>query len=90
MPHTVSHVRPDPQLCAQHFGNLIRSARFLRGRPLEEVAPLAALTVEEWLAIEDGDVSYVWEQMLLIGNVLHCGPIWMGYLLEFYKGATQQ
>lgn len=90
MPSTLPRSNRDPRRCAQLLGELIHGVRALDDRPLGEIAPLAALTVEEWLAIEAGDVSYAWKQILLIGQALHCGPMWMSYLAKFYKGAKQQ
>lgn len=82
---------PDPLVCACYLGEFIQGARSIDGRPLEEIAPLAGLKVEEWKAIEDGDgAAYCWEQMLLIAQALRRGPIWMSYLAKFYRGARQQ
>ena len=84
---TVSRRRGSPQQSAQILGHLIQSARRLDSRSLEELAPLAALTVPEWLAIEAGDMPDTWEQILLIGNALGCGPIWMAFAAGYYRRA---
>lgn len=89
MPGTLTRSNRDPRRCAQLLGDLIHGARALDDRPIEQIAPLAALTVDEWLAIEAGEAPDTWEQMLLIGQALHCGPMWMKYLAKFYKGAKQ-
>ena len=80
---------PDPWLCARLLGELIHGARRLDDRPLEQIAPLAALTVDEWLAIEAGEAPDAWEQVLLIAQALHCGQSWLQYLAKLYQGATR-
>jgi len=85
------HIGPDPRRCAQHVGDLILSARNLDGRPLEEVAPLAGLTVDEWLELEAGGAAdFCWETILLIRQVLRCDATWMAYVAKFYKAAQSQ
>ena len=90
MSSTASRSHRDPRLCARLLGELIHGARALDDRPIEEIAPQAALTADEWLAIEGGEAPNTWEQMLLMGHALHCGPMWMSYMAKFYKGARQQ
>ena len=90
MPYTASRSNPDPRLSARLLGEFVQRARNLDDRPIEQIAPLAALTVDEWLAIEAGEAPDTWEQLLLMGHALHCGPMWMSYLAKFYKGARQQ
>jgi hypothetical protein len=82
---------PDPRRCAQVLGDLIQAARNIDGRPLEKIAPMAGLAVEDWLAIEAGGAAdFCWEQMLLIGQVLGRGSSWMSYVTRFYKGAARK
>ena len=89
--YTLSPVYPNPRVCAQHLGKLIREARRVDGRPLEEIAPLAALTVPAWLGIEAGDVSYTWEQFLLIARAaLRCDRLWIAHASWLYEGARRQ
>jgi len=75
---------------ARHFGENIRIARSNDGRPLEELAPKAGLTVEEWEAIESGQLPERWEQVLLLGMVLRIGPKWMKHLRKLCESATRQ
>ena len=50
-PHATSLRR---KASAQVFGEMIRKARVADGRPLEEIAPLAELTIPGWVKIEAG------------------------------------
>lgn len=79
-----------PEVCAQLLGEHIRTARLRDGRPLEEIAPLAALTVPEWEAIEAGQVPDTWEQVCLIAAALHIGRTWMAWLVKLYAGAGKK
>ena len=79
-----------PEACAKSFGQLIQIARRGDGRPLEELAPLAGLTVPEWEEIEAGRIPDTWEEVLLIAQVLHLGRSWMPYLTRRYAGAWQK
>ena len=54
LPHPPSLRAVPRQAHGQNFGELIRAARLNDGRTLEELAPLAALTIAEWEAIEAG------------------------------------
>jgi hypothetical protein len=86
-------IRPShssPEVCARSLGQLIRAARKGDDRPLEQIAPLAALTVEEWEAIEAGYFPYTWEQVCLIIAALHLGRSWLPYLLRAYAGIQPQ
>jgi hypothetical protein len=56
-------------------------------RSLEEIAPLAALTVPEWEAIETGQVPDTWEQVCLMATALCLGRSWMTLLGQLYSGA---
>jgi hypothetical protein len=75
---------------ARHFGEHIRIARTNDGRPLEDLAPKAGLSVEEWQAIEDGQLPETWEQVLLLGMVLRIGPKWMKRLRKLCESAARQ
>ena len=76
-----------PEACAKSFGQFIQSARRGDGRPLEELAPLAGLTVPEWEEIEGGGLPDTWEHVCLIVQALQLGPSWMPYLKRRYAGA---
>lgn len=87
-----SRVRPtaaSPELCAQILGDYIRMARCNADRPIEELAPLAGLTVPEWKAIEAGQAPDTWEQICLIAAVLGLGHSWMPRLMRLYVGAQK-
>lgn len=88
--HRSRSITPDPRFCARTLGGFIQGARNIDDRPLAEIAPLAALTVDEWLAIEAGQAPDTWEQVLLIAQVLRRGPMWLSYLAKLYKGAKKQ
>jgi Helix-turn-helix domain len=79
-----------PEDYARGFGQFIQIARRGDGRPLEELAPLAGLTVPEWEEIEGGRIPDTWEQVCLIAQVLHLGRSWMPYLTRRYAGAWQK
>ena len=74
-------------VCARLLGEHIRVARTRDGRPLEKIAPMAALTVPEWEAIEAGQVPDTWEQICLIAEALHLGRSWRAYLAQLYERA---
>ena len=75
---------------ARFFGENIRIARRNDGRSLEELAPKAGLTVEEWESIKGGQLPDTWEQVLLLAMVLRIGPKWMKYLRQLCVEATRQ
>jgi DNA-binding XRE family transcriptional regulator len=75
------------QLCARMLGEYIRMARKGDGRPLEELAPSAGLTVEEWTEIEEGRLQPAWEAVLMLATVLRLGRSWMPYLRRLYVKA---
>ena len=82
-----SHGAPRPsssQVCATLLGQHIQAARLWDGRPLEEIAPLAGLTVPEWKGIEAGQAPDTWEHICLIAAVLHLGRSWMPYLSRLW------
>ena len=66
----------------QVFGELIRKAREEGGRPLEEIAPLAGLTVPEWMRIEAGQVPDTWEHVCLLANALGLSRSWMASVVH--------
>jgi hypothetical protein len=72
---------------ARSFGENIRIARINDRRPLEELAPKAGLTVEEWESIEAGQLPIAWEQVLLLARVLRLGRSWMPYLMKLWAKA---
>jgi len=76
-----------PKLCAEVLGQHIQAIRLRDGRPLEEIALRAALTVPEWEAIEAGQVPDTWEQICLIASALDLGQSWAPYLHRLYAGA---
>jgi len=74
----------------QTFGELIREILVNDGRPLEEIAPLAALTVPEWKDIEAGQIPDTWEQICLMAVALRLGRPWMALLGQLYVGAWEK
>lgn len=80
---------PRPEECARILGEHIHSARLRDGRPLEVIAPRAALTVDEWLAIEAGRAPDTWEHICLIAAALYLGRSWMPYLSRLWIGAKR-
>lgn len=89
-PRSIVRMASDPQIAARKLGELIQSERMLDGRPIEELAPLAGLTVEEWVAIEGGQPPDSMIYLLLIGyTALRCSSMWMAYAACFYRGAMQ-
>jgi hypothetical protein len=79
-----------PEVCGQILSDHLRQARLRGGRPVEQVAPLAGLTVPEWRAIEEGEVPDTWEHICLMAAALHIGPTWMPWLMKLYVGARRQ
>ena len=73
--------------CAGILGQHIRSLRLQDGRPLEELAPQAGLTVEDWQAIEAGQLPMAWEQVLLLAMALRLGRSWIPYLMKLWAKA---
>jgi transcriptional regulator with XRE-family HTH domain len=64
------------KVSGQVFGELIQKARVADGRPLEEIAPLAGLTVSEWMEIEAGQVPDTVEHICLLANALGLSQSW--------------
>lgn len=84
-------ISPDPRFCAKTLGSFIEGARSLDPRPLAQIAPLAGLTVNEWLEIENGQtMDFCWEQVLLIAQVLGQGRKWLFYIENLYRGMRRQ
>jgi len=81
------HVAHHARVCAEILGGHIHSARLRDGRALEELAPKAGLTVEEWESIEAGQLAMAWEQVLLLAMVLRLGRSWMPYLMRLWEKA---
>ena len=76
-----------PERCARLLGERIHALRLHGGRPLEELAPSAGLTVPEWEAIEAGELPGSWVQVLLIAAALGLGSEWEPRLAKLYAGA---
>ena len=74
---------------ARSLGDYIRIARKRDGRPLEELAPLAGLTTEEWTEIEEGRLQPAWEAVLMLATVLRLGRSWMPRLRRVYIRAWE-
>jgi hypothetical protein len=93
LPRRLPAFRPatfPPEICARHFGELIRHCRELDGRPVEELTSWAGLTPEGWKAIEAGEVlPIVLEQVLLMAAVLQLGDSWLAPLLSLAAGTSQ-
>ena len=78
-----------PRVCAEILGQHIQAARLRDGRPLEVIAPLAALTVLEWETIEAGRAPDTWEQICLISAALYLGRSYTPYLAKLWLGAKK-
>ena len=88
-PRVSSPVAGLPQACAKILGEYIHSVRLRDGRPLEQIAPLAGLTVPEWQAIEAGEVP-AWEAILLMVAALRISRTSLTWLGKLYAEATKQ
>src|ERR1035437_4376493 len=77
------------QVWGQLFGIFMRRARESSVLPLEGVARLAGLRVEEWLAIEAGRVPDP-EQLDLMAAVLGMSPEEMGVAVQICRDAWVQ
>jgi len=75
-----------PEFYARMLGFSIRAARLMDGRPLEELAPLAGLTVAEWMEVETGQVPPAWELVVWLAQLFGLGPKWLKYMLPLYVG----
>jgi len=75
-----------PEFYARLLGSSIRAARLMDGRPLEELAPLAGLTVAEWVEVETGQVPPSWELVVWLAQLFGLGRKWLKYLLPLYVG----
>jgi hypothetical protein len=88
--HPISSRAVSPQILGKSFGELIRNARMQDGRPLEEIAPLAGLTVKEWTTIEAGQVPDTVEHVYLLAAVLYLGRSWRDFLVQLCVGVWEQ
>lgn len=88
--HPVSSHAVSPQVLGESFGELIRSARLRDGRPLNEIAPSAGLTVTQWEAIEAGHVPDTVEHVYLMAQVLHLGRLFRAFLVQLCVGVWEQ
>lgn len=88
--HPASSHNLSPHACGQILGEQIREARLQDGRPLEELAPLAGLTVAEWEAIEAGQVPDTWEQICLMATALQQDRSWRASLVHLCQGAWEK
>ena len=71
------------------FGELVRKSRVADGRRLEEIAPLAGLTVPEWVEIEAGQVPDTWEHVCLLANALGLSRSWMASVVHLCVAAWE-
>lgn len=78
------------QICAEIFGEHIRTFRLRDSRSLEELARQTGLTIEEWEQIERGELPLAWEMVLMFGMVFHLGSSWMKYFLKLWRKAWPQ
>jgi len=78
-----------PEVYARMLGFHIRAARLRDGRPLEELAPQAGMTVQEWEQMETGEVLPCWELLLWVTGMLSMGRSWVPYLARLYAGTQQ-
>ena len=86
-----SRTNRDSRTCARSLGSLIRSARIRDGRSLDELAPLAGLTVLEWLEFEAGEETCSWQYILLIANwILCCSSSWIAQASRLYEGTRKR
>jgi hypothetical protein len=77
------------KVSGQLFGELIWKSRVADGRPLEEIAPLAGLTVPEWEEIEAGRVPDTWEHVCLLANALGLSRSWMASVAHLWLEAWE-
>jgi hypothetical protein len=78
------------QVWGQTLGDLIRKIRVNDDRPLEEIAPLAALTVPEWKDIEAGQIPDTLEQVCLMAVALRLDRSWTALLGRLYAEAWEK
>jgi len=78
-----------PEFYARLLGGQIRALRLMDGRPLEELAPQAGLTVAEWEEVETGQVPPCWEIVVLLAQLFGVGRAWRKHMLPLYLGSQQ-
>lgn len=71
------------------FGEEIQLRREERGLSVEEAAELAGLSVEDWQAIEEGQVPESWVQLCAVGEGLGEKRVVMASLVIRYAGAWE-
>ena len=77
------------RLCwASLFGRFIKHGREKTGRSVEEVARLAGMEPEEWLAVEGGEVPRP-AQLRSMADALDVDHDTMGSLAIFCRGAWE-
>jgi len=74
------------QSWGRFFGQLLRVMREEAGLPVEVVAPRAAMTVQQWLAIEDGVVPEP-EKLLAIADAIEVDHSTMASVIYICAGA---
>lgn len=78
-----------PQTFARMLGERIRLYRQRDGRPIEQLAPLAGLSVKEWETIEAGEAPESFETIEQIYHAVDAGLIIgeLDYLQYLFGGA---
>ena len=71
------------------FGEEIQFRRQERGFSIEDAAERAGNSVEEWRAIEAGQVPELWEQLCAVGDGLGEERLTMASLVILYAGAWE-
>jgi len=71
------------------FGEELQLQRQKRGLSIENAAERAGNSVEEWQAIEAGQVPESWEQLCAVGEGLGEKKIVMASLVILYAGAWE-
>jgi hypothetical protein len=72
------------------FGEEIQFRRQERGLSIENAAEQAGNSVEEWQAIEAGQVPECWEQLCAVGEGLGEERVIMASLVILYAGAWDE
>lgn len=75
------------QVWGELFGDLMRRVRKKAGRSLEDVAPLAGMSVAEWTAVEAGRVPNTLEQLHSMADALGVGWNGMASIVFLCAGA---
>ena len=71
------------------FGEEIQFRRQERRLSMEEAAERAGISVEEWQAVEAGQVPESWEQLCAVGEGLGEKRVIMASLVILYAGAWE-